>query len=77
MREGIMATTVAELTVAEFRDLISDVVEEKLAELVRDPDEGLELRPEFVAELKRRMERVAAGERGIPLDEVIDRLRGR
>ena len=69
-----MGSTVAELTVSELRDLIADVVEEKLAELVRDPDEGLELRPEFVAELKERMARVAAGERGIPAEEAFARL---
>jgi hypothetical protein len=72
-----MATTVGELTVSELRDLISDVVEEKLAEARLDPDEGLELRPELAAELRESQERVARGERGIPLQEVIARLRQR
>lgn len=44
------------MTVDELRDLIADVVDERLVALTRhDPDEGLELREEFVAELQRRL----------------------
>lgn len=68
-----MATTVAEMTVAELRRLIEDVVQEKLAEMVTDPDAGLELRPELVDQLRQQMAAVGRGERGIPLAE----LRGR
>ncbi|HEV8629878.1 MAG TPA: hypothetical protein VGV61_06130 [Thermoanaerobaculia bacterium] len=74
-REEIMAATVAELTVSELRDLISEVVGEKLDELVGDPDEGLELRPQLVEQLRESMGRVARGERGIPLEEAVSRLR--
>jgi hypothetical protein len=70
-----MAATVAELTVSELRDLISEVVGEKLDELVGDPDEGLELRPQLVEQLRESMGRVARGERGIPLEEAVSRLR--
>jgi hypothetical protein len=66
--------TVADLTVTELRDLIAQVVEEKLNELLRDPDDGLELRSELVADLEARMERVLHGNRGIPADEVLGRL---
>jgi hypothetical protein len=72
-----MTTRVVDMTVDELRDLIAEVVEEKLAEARRDPDEGLELRPELVAELRESQARVARGERGIPLQEVIARLRQR
>ena len=44
---------VAELTVDEFREIVRDVVIEVLAEQ-QDEYEG-ELRPEFVAELNKRM----------------------
>jgi hypothetical protein len=70
-----MGTTVADLTVSELRALIAEVVEEKLAELTRDPDEGLKLRPELVAELEERMASVARGERGTPAEEAFARLR--
>ena len=70
----VMATTVAEMTVAELRALIGDVVEEKLAEAHFDPDEGLELRPEFAAKLREEMAAIDRGERGVPGEEVFRRL---
>lgn len=39
-----MATTIAEMTTDEFRDLIEAVIEQKLVELLGDPDAGLSLR---------------------------------
>lgn len=69
-----MATTVADLTPAELRELIEAAVDEKLVEFFGDPDEGLELRPEVVERLKRQMKRVADGERGVPLAEAIRSL---
>lgn len=68
-----MAPTVADMTVDELRNLIAEVVEEKLAEVV-DPDAGLQLRPEFVEQLRESQARAARGERGIPLEEVEARL---
>jgi hypothetical protein len=40
----------ADLTTDEFRELVREAALQTLAELLGDPDEGLELRPEFVAE---------------------------
>ncbi|WP_374689440.1 hypothetical protein [Promineifilum sp.] len=54
--------SVAELTVDEFRALIREVVTETLADLLTDPDEGLELSDEFEAELHQAMERWRAGQ---------------
>lgn len=68
-----MASTVAEMTVAELRNLIAEVVEEKLAEVV-DPDEGLKLRPEFAAQLRDEMAAIDSGERGEPAEDVFRRL---
>jgi hypothetical protein len=68
-----MAATVAEMTVAELRDLIGDVVAEKLAEAV-DRDEGLRLRPEFEARIRERMAAVDRGERGVAGEDVFRRL---
>ena len=39
-------STVSELSIDELKALIEAVVEEKLQEMLRDPDEGLPLRPE-------------------------------
>ncbi len=45
-------------------------VQENLAELDHDPDEGLDLAPELEARLLRQLEQVRAGERGIPLADL-------
>ncbi len=65
------AQTVAELTIDEFRALIRETVAEVVAELLDDPDEGLEFSDEFVAEMERR---VASEKHTIPAEEVYRRL---
>ena len=65
------AQTVAELTIDEFRALIRETVAEVVAELLDDPDEGLEFSDEFVAEMERRL---ASDRPTIPLSEVAKRL---
>lgn len=62
--------TVAEMTVDELRSLIENIIEDKLAELVRDPDQGLELREEFKQRLRRSLEAEKQGVPGIPAEEV-------
>jgi len=68
-----METTVAELTVTQFKQLVADVFDEKLAEL-KDPDYGLELRDDVVERLQRQSEAVKQGDRGIGLDELLKKL---
>ena len=53
--------TVADLTVDEFKKIIDDSIEQKLLELFADPDEGLELRESFVAELKNSLKKTKIG----------------
>lgn len=65
---------VGAMTVTEFRSLIEDIVREQLIDLLGDPDEGLELRPEVRERLLAQQERFRQGERGVPLDEVVSRL---
>lgn len=69
-----MSQTVAEMSVGELRQLVGELLEEKLVELLGDPDEGLELRVEVRERLLRQQAAVAAGERGAPLEVVRDRL---
>lgn len=61
--------TVGEMTVAEFRALVEDIVRDQLAELLRDPDEGLELHPEFLRRLEDRRNRFANEGETVSLDE--------
>lgn len=67
------AQTVADLTVVELRQLVREAVAECMAELLADydPDEGLELREEFVAEMERRL---VSDEPAVPAEEVYRRL---
>ena len=62
--------TVADLTIAEFRALVREIVAEVIEELI-DPDEGLEVRPEFIEEMK---ELLASDEPTIPAEEVYRQL---
>lgn len=57
------AQTVAELTVDEFRALIREIVTEVVAELLDDPEQGLELSDWAVARLEKGQQDAAAGQR--------------
>lgn len=39
-----MANTVAQMTKEELKELIAAIIEQKLLELIGDPDEGLQIR---------------------------------
>jgi len=69
-----MAATVGEMTTDELRAMIEAVIEQKLTELLGDPDEGLPLREALRERLVRQKESVAAGERGEALHDVARRL---
>ncbi len=62
--------TVAEMTKEELRDLFESVVEEKLLELLEDPDEGWVLREEVRKRLLRQKRAVAEGERGESIEDL-------
>jgi hypothetical protein len=69
-----MAPNVGQLSTDELREIIGSVVEEKLKEILGDPDEGLELNASVRDRLLRQQRAVAEGERGDDLDEVAGRL---
>jgi len=48
-------SSVADLTVDEFKNLIKEVVTETILEILSDPDEGLELREEIKERLDRSL----------------------
>ena len=66
--------TIADLTVAELREMIREAVAEAVAELVEDSDEGLELSDWAAARLEAAQVAEDGGERRTtPLTEVISR----
>jgi hypothetical protein len=69
-----MTATVAQMTKEELREMIGSTVEQKLLEILGDPDEGLEIRERVRDRLLRQKEAVAAGERGQPLEDVVQQL---
>lgn len=60
------------MTVNELRELISTVVEEKLAELVIE--DGLEIDDHLRQRLIEQKKRVDEGERGVAIDDVLNDL---
>ena len=62
-----------DLSKEELKSLIRETIEEVLFELFGDPDEGLELRPEVRERLKRSLERVQRGERGLSAEEAAEK----
>jgi hypothetical protein len=69
-----MATTVSEMTKGELKEMIEAIIEEKLLELLGDPDEGLPIRKLVRDRLLRQKQAVAAGERGESFGDVVRRL---
>ena len=70
-----MAARVAQMTTGELREMIENVVEQKLLELFGDPDEGLPIRKSVRERLLRQKRAVAKGQRGEALEDVARRLR--
>lgn len=69
-----MATTIAQMTKEELREMIESSVEHKLLELLGDPDEGLEIKKAVKTRLQRQRKAVVAGERGRTLKDVAREL---
>ncbi len=69
-----MAATVGRMTKSELKELIETITEQKLVEFFGDPDEGLLVRKSLRDRVLRQQRRVAAGERGEAIAEVIRRL---
>ncbi len=69
-----MAELVSQMTKEDPREMISDVLDEKLMELFGDPDEGLVLRDEIREFLIRQCAAIARGEFGRPLEDVAKEL---
>jgi hypothetical protein len=66
--------TVKDLTIDEFKAMVGEVVEEKLRELLTNPDAGLTLRPEIEVRLRQQLENPKLDGECIPAAEVARRL---
>jgi len=62
---------VKELTVEQFKILIQEAIEEKLDEVIGDPDLGRELREEIKERLRGSLAAMQGGEKGIPVDQAV------
>ena len=69
-----MAIKVAQMTKDELQQMIEATIEQKLLELLGDPDEELSLRKVVYDRLVRQKKAVAAGERGETFKNVVRRL---
>jgi hypothetical protein len=67
-------SSVTRMTKDQFREMLGDTIEQKLLELLGDPDDGLAIRSSVRARLLRQKRKVARGERGEPLEDVARRL---
>ncbi len=61
---------VKEMSIDELKALIYQAVEEKLYEILGDPDQGMELKEEVKDMLRKSLVATQHGERGIPAQEV-------
>jgi hypothetical protein len=65
--------TVKDLSVEELRAVIGEVVEEKLREILTDPDAGLALRPETRERLRTDLQEPQDDGQNIPAAELARR----
>jgi hypothetical protein len=76
--ENTMASVSSQPIPPELREQlevwVEHLVDQRLIALFGDPDEGLELREEVIERLREQQKRVAAGERGRPMEEVFKEL---
>ncbi|TKB69537.1 MAG: hypothetical protein E8D47_00425 [Nitrospira sp.] len=69
-----MAATVARMTKHELKEIIESTVEQKLLELLGDPDQDLVLKKAVKGRLLRQRKAVASGQRGESLSVIVKRL---
>lgn len=65
---------IKDLSVEELKTVIQQTIVETLDEYLEVPDEGLELREEVKLRLAESLQKTETGERGIPAEEVAQKL---
>jgi hypothetical protein len=71
-----MKMQVKDMTVEQLTDLMRHIVEQCLEEYFGDPDAGKEIKAEVKQRLIEFMQEKEAGKRGIPAEEVYQKLSG-
>lgn len=66
---------VKDLSVEEFKLLIQEAVEEKLEEILGNPDSRLELREKVKERFSRSLAAMQGGEEGVAIEQVARMLR--
>jgi hypothetical protein len=69
-----MASTLPRMTPEQLKEMIVSLIEQKLLELIGDPDEGLPVRRSLINRLQRQKQSVDRGERGELFTDVVKRL---
>lgn len=69
-----MSSAPIRMTKSELMELIDNAVEQKLLELLGDPDAGLTIKKTLHARLLRQKRAVAKGQRGQDFNNVVNRL---
>lgn len=76
--DRVATNTVAQMTQTEFKEMleavVEAVVEQKLLEILGDPDEGWEIRQSVQERLLRQKRAFAQGDNGQPFEDVVQRL---
>lgn len=67
-------SSVADLTIDEFKNLIKEIVTQTILEIFGDPDEGLELRDEIKDRLRRSLAATPVDYEVRPAQEVAAKL---
>ena len=67
-------STVGDMTKEELRAMLGELIDQKFAELLEDPDASLVLRKPVRDKLERQQRATAKGERGRSVEDVKNRL---
>jgi hypothetical protein len=59
------------MTKSEFKELLSSLIEERLTELIGDPDEGLPIRKSLRDRLLRQKALATGGDYGLPFQKAL------
>lgn len=70
----MLGNKVADLTIDELRSIIRETVRQTLAEILSDPDEGLELQDGIEASLRQSIKAVREGAPTYDAEEVAGKL---
>ena len=60
----------SKFTLDDIKEFVDEIVEEKLINILKDPDEGLELREDIKVRLKKSLKSQADGEKGILMENI-------